>query len=626
MKKVDWQTARFASAMAGYRIIRLGVELSILPRMTQLGYSAGLAGNVFLLYSVFSIVAGLFFLLYPSACFGKTHAQTWAFELVSVLLMCLGFAGMVNVTQLWAIYMGGVCAGLGSAAWNINYQAMCAVSFPEEKMHKLALYRQLFESVGFLLPAVILAIPKSSGGNGNPIGVTAIVLALAAFLFHLLSSSRLVNAAVSMSDASVSYSVLTFRDVLKAIKDFLMTSIVALFLVTSIMLASSNLIMGTLSVITRDYFGLQDEQDLWVGALGFPLGGIVSVLISSKFLMGKFNIKNLVMRGMQAMISFFAVLIAISPLLPVNSKSTGTVSLFLFGFFGGFIYCQTYTSSLTMWLRKLKSYPVAFNSQAAVINNLEVQAIIATVFQLQTILIHSAGIDDGQKPSWVTALVIFLPIMFILSLALGVTWKFIPYPPDKFGWPGETPFSFMDKIIMSLLHGLGWMNKVDLVFAKFQTLRTSWLGCHLIDSKVQREPVVKESAKLIPEDFESYLGDFDGQCTSEEWWQTKNVKLHSILIKNEEALDARLDVLNSASISIYYMTWCFNESIAANKIADILISKARKGVNVKVIVDEVTVSHMNCLPELALCHHTYSLSSFKYASCRTSYTSICRKV
>ena len=628
--KGDWQTARFAAAIAGYRIIRLGVELSILPWITHLGYSAGIAGSVFLVYSIFSIVAGLFFLFYPCACFGKPHAQTWAYWLISVLLMCFGFAGMINATQLWVIYMCGVSAGFGSAAWNINYQAMCAVSFPKEKMETLALYRQLFESVGFLLPAIILGVrvSVSDASGGNPIGVTAIVLALTAFLFHLLSSSRLVNAAVTTSE-NVSYSVLTPRDVWKAIKDFFTTSIVAYFWLTSTMLASSNLIMGTLSVITTDYFGLK-ELELWLGALGFPLGGIVSVLVNAKFLMGKINIKALVMGGMQAMICFFAVpvLVAISPLLPVNSERTGMVSLFTFGLVGGFLYTLTYTSSLTLWLRKLKSYPVAFNSQAAVINNLGVQALIAIVFQLQTILIHSTGIEDGQQPAWVVALVIFLPIIFILSLALVVTWKFIPYPADKFGWPGKSPFSLIFKLLMSLLHGLGLMNKADLVFAKFQAVRTSWVGCHLTDSKVQRGPVVNTSAKLTPEDFESYLSDFDGLQTNEEWWQTKNVKLQNILIKNEEALETRLGVLNSASSSIYYMTWCFNEGIVGNKVADILISKAQEGVDVRVIVDEVTVSHLYYLPTHSFCCDQYSLYSFKCLSClcQTSYISICRKV
>ena len=58
MKKGDWQTARFAAAIAGYRIIRLGVELSILPWITHLGYSAGIAGSVFLVYSIFSMWQG----------------------------------------------------------------------------------------------------------------------------------------------------------------------------------------------------------------------------------------------------------------------------------------------------------------------------------------------------------------------------------------------------------------------------------------------------------------------------------------------------------------------------------------------------------------------------------------
>ena len=47
MKTTNWQMIRFSSSIAAYCIIRLRIELLLLPWTQALGYSAGLAGNVF---------------------------------------------------------------------------------------------------------------------------------------------------------------------------------------------------------------------------------------------------------------------------------------------------------------------------------------------------------------------------------------------------------------------------------------------------------------------------------------------------------------------------------------------------------------------------------------------------
>ena len=115
-----------------------------------------------------------------------------------------------------------------------------------------------------------------------------------------------------------------------------------------------------------------------------------------------------------------------------------------------------------------------------------------------------------------------------------------------------------------------------------------WFAVHLKEARVRRGPALKNAATLTPKDFEKFLTDFDELGTDEEWWVLE-AKLDSILLDNHVALDTRLKVLSEARSTILLTTWCFDESKAGNQIADILIEKARAGINVKVIIDKVTL-------------------------------------
>ena len=602
MKTTNYQMIRFSSGIAAYRTIRLGIELFLLPWTKALGYSVGLAGNVYLVYSIASILTGVFFLYKPTACFG-TYRRAWAYFLFTVGLSCVGFAAVLNVTSLLGIYAFAFVTGVGTAGWNLTYQAVTAVSFAEEELGKIAQFRQIFESIGFLLPSIALAVLANSNislnlpghantdGDQQAIRATAIVLAIIAFLFHLISSDQVIRAVAIMPvEEHVAEQNVKGR-IWNSLKEFFTTSIAAYFWLTALLLSTSNIIMALMSVITKGYLGISNAEALWIGAMGFPLGGIASVSLQIRF-QRKANKRTLAIQGIIGMSLFLTLCIGISPILPLSNEKVSQILLFFFGFWGGFFFSGTYASSLTLWLTKLKNYSLAFNSQAAVINNLGCQGSIAIIFQLQTLVVQFF-IEDRSSTSIKTSLVCFVPIIFILLIALCVISRFIPRPEDgKFGWPDKTIFRFYHRLIMSVVDCLGLHSKSAMAFSKFQTVRMHWFAAHLKKARVERGPSVKTTATLTPKDFEDFLADFDRLGTEEKWWVSE-AKLDSILLDSYAALKTRLKLLSEARSTIFLITWCFDESKAGNQIADILIEKARAGIHVKVIVDEVTLYYQD---------------------------------
>jgi len=598
MKTTKWQMIRFSAGITGYRIVRQSMELFLIPWFKSLGYSVGLAGNVFFAYSFASILTGVFFLYSPTPCFG-TYRRASTYFLLMVGLTCAGFAAILNVTSLWAIYISAIMTGVGTTGWNLNFQTMSAVSFSEDDMGEIAQFRQIFEVIGFLVPSISLAVLANidiplkaefgdASGSAFVIPAASIILAILLLLFHLLSSDQIIHAAVNMPSKELMGNQKAWDDIRDAFKNFFTTYIVPYFLLTSILLATSNLMIADMSIITTEYIGLCNVESLWIGSLGLPLGAILSILFQMLFQKNT-NKKDLALQGITYLIIFLAVLICISPLLPAPTITVSQILLFFVGFGTGFLYSPTYASSLTLWLTKLKSYPVAFNSRAAVINNIGVQGIIAIIFQVQTLIIQFT-IESGTPTTIKAGMVCFLPIIFILLAALAVSSRFSPYPKDaKFGWPDRNVFNFFrNRFLLSVVDTFTPLQKKDVAFSFFQVHRLNWFGAHLTKSRVKRGPSLETTATLKPKDFKKFLTDFDELATNDEWWFSE-AKLDSILLDGNVALQRRLELLSEACSAINITTWCFEESKVGNKIADLLISKARAGLEVNVIVDEVTL-------------------------------------
>ena len=132
--------------------------------------------------------------------------------------------------------------GAGTAVWNLTFQAITTVSFSEEDLGKVSQFVQFFESIGFLLPSIALAVIGSiklsvgapdevdndnAGGNQLAIRYTAIVLAIASLFFHLLSSGQLVRAVANRHAEELTTEKNGMRAIGSTLKEFFTTSIVA---------------------------------------------------------------------------------------------------------------------------------------------------------------------------------------------------------------------------------------------------------------------------------------------------------------------------------------------------------------------------------------------------------------
>ena len=138
------EMARFSAAISGYRIVRLSVELFLVVQIQELDMSISKAGLVYLMYALASIFTGLVLMRFPTIGLG-TLTKAIAYFVLSMVSMVGGFVGIFLVQSFgWMIVMG-IVTGVGSAAWNINFQTISNMAFPKEQLGNVAHFRQLFE-------------------------------------------------------------------------------------------------------------------------------------------------------------------------------------------------------------------------------------------------------------------------------------------------------------------------------------------------------------------------------------------------------------------------------------------------------------------------------------------------
>ena len=242
------------------------------------------------MYSIASIFTGLVFMRFPTICFGRL-SNAIGYFIVSVVLMFGGFIAMFQVQSFGWMMAMGIATGSGSAAWNINFQTISNLAFPLDQLANVARFRQLFESIGYLAPSVCLAIVTTVGGFNSTIdsdpeevsksfvSLSIHILAFIGMGFCVLSGDQIIMSAAKIQQKEEEEEEETLG-VVATIKTFFSTSIVKYFLLNSLLLACSNTLMGTLSLITEMYFGLDQASWLWLPAVAFPIGSIISTAIS----------------------------------------------------------------------------------------------------------------------------------------------------------------------------------------------------------------------------------------------------------------------------------------------------------------------------------------------------------
>ena len=117
----------------------------------------------------------------------------------------------------------------------------------------------------------------------------------------------------------------------------------------------------------------------------------------------------------------------------------------------------------------------SFVLRTTVLNNLAVQAVIASIFQLQTILVNSFvdEIDRGHK---IESIIFFFPLLGLCIICLIVA-HVISHPKDPvFGWLAPVTLSPFLKGAVSFMEYLGASTAANAgFFVRFQSFRTESL-------------------------------------------------------------------------------------------------------------------------------------------------------
>lgn len=580
----------FSSGITGYRITRLTFELFLVMRMQELGFEIKQAGILFLIYSAAAVVCGLFFLIYPTICFGS-GTRGLLYVVLSTTSMVVGLIGTFQAKQFEYMAYFAALGGFGTTFWNINYQALTNLSFPKSHLGQVSLLRQLFECVGLLLPSISLAFVSNIQTSGRSVvSVNATVLGLVTLLFCFVAASQMVPFAARVPTQNQSR-----ENIFHALRHFFLSSLIKSFLVNALVLSISSIMMGTMFTITKGYFGL-DPKLLWVGALCFPIGGIIAMVFKTMSRRALLDCKTRLLIGSSQIAIALIMCIGFTPLMPPEF----TDALVCFSFFAlvfGCLYSNTFAASLELWLINLKDESVNFVLRASIINNFATQAVIATVFQVQTLLIDTA--QDAKQPSsfeldWPQVCVYFLPVIF-LCVMVGVLMHFIPYPRDERfkNWPA--PFQFREKLLILFINDTLRLHSTakTLTFGIFQLRRMTFLMKRMVihNTSVNGGPSVSRGP-LKPESFQAHLKRFDSLNTRDRWWRSSDAKLCKILLDNASALDDRLELIYRAKSSVLILTWTFEQSAASIRIVDALIKKAGEGLDVRVLVDNVTLYYL----------------------------------
>ena len=293
---------QFICASASYRIIRLTIELFLVEYTTSIGYSAAVAGLIFLVYNMADSCAALFSLWRPNMWFGSLR-RGWCFLAISVGCMTAGFIFLFYSTSIPVMVVAAMVCGLGTATWFVHYLTLMSKGF-QASSSGLSKIRHIFECLGFLLPSIVLAVTMQTESDlGHILKTSTLTLAGISLVFFFVSSPQIARISADCEpNAQLSQSVWD------AAKSFATSSVVKYFFLEALMLALSSMWFASLSICTQRYFGL-DSTFLWLAAIGVPIGGMFSSVFGMKGWFTHNDDRRVVLNGTLTLAAIFTVMI-----------------------------------------------------------------------------------------------------------------------------------------------------------------------------------------------------------------------------------------------------------------------------------------------------------------------------
>ena len=294
---------QFVSASASFRIICLTIELFLVAYTTSIGYSAAVAGLIFLAYNMAENCTALFSLWRPNMWFGSLR-RGWCFLAFSVGFMTAGFIFLFYSTSVFVMAIAATGYGLGSGTWYVHYNTLMSKGFHGASSSGLSHMRHIFECIGFLLPSIVLAVTMQTDSDlGYILNTSTLTLGGISLVFFFVSSSQ-----IARISAECEPSAQLSQSVWDAVKSFVTSSVVKYFFLEALMIALSSMWFASLSICTERYFRM-DSTFLWLAAIGVPIGGMFSSIFGMKGWFTHNDDRRVVLNGSLTLAAIFIVMI-----------------------------------------------------------------------------------------------------------------------------------------------------------------------------------------------------------------------------------------------------------------------------------------------------------------------------
>ncbi|GFH46467.1 hypothetical protein CTEN210_02941 [Chaetoceros tenuissimus] len=478
--------------------------------------------------------------------------------------------------------------GIGTSSWFVNYQSLVQFSCDKDDIaKKTANIRTLFETIGFLIPSISLAVIHAILPDNEEIfSITAYFLGTLAFLFYFLSFKDVIALAAKSDSTNQSNT-----GIWQSIKLLWESSVPRYFSLNTILHALINILGTTMAILTTEYFGLK-EDSLWVGAIGIPIGGILS------------SVKALVLEPTNDSLRFYSssfFLILINALLFAFAgvaveffeahSSSAYVTMFFFSATVGYFFCEMWAVAFTCWLKELDQFAPTEISRGNSLHVIGSQVVLAITFQLQTLsidAIEKASIGEIPK-AYCIAAAIFGTFIF---LVLVCNYIYASRPAlihmSKFGWPMTFPYN---NIAVKVVSKLTKSSVDELLFAAFLNFRTKSLRKELTDDTLTDGGALSSPpCSLQFSDFVNFLKAFEQRNSRNDSGDTfyannEKVNMTKVIFSNSEAFETRMNLVEKATKSIVLLTWGLHGEKSIELINEVIRKHRELGVDVKVMVD-----------------------------------------
>ena len=589
------ELVRLTVPLSGYRACRLAIDLYVVEYLTDQGYSVAMAGSVYLVFNLVSIFAGCLNLWVPELAFLSRLSAT-IFFLGTPAVTVAGLIGMFFSNSTVGVFLFASLSGIGQKTWFSGYQTIVNKCYARKETSTISQLQQASQCVGFLLPSIVLGIFNGlQDDSGIIIRRSIATLGAIAAATHLVGAGIIIRKASTKMERSSRYFIAE-ESILVTGRRFLGSWAFVLNLLIAMLVCIAASTLGTAGILTEDIF-LLESTDLWLIAIGFPIGGFLYSVVNNFVSKRKTDsdgddtLKN----GLGIIVVLITTLVVACVTdgsLMKEEKPLAIILSLCYGTANGFFFNGMFAGAWALWLKELHSYDAVFVSRSHIFHECIFSSVVAALgFQLHTIVIDIALSSESATRSTVSFALIG-PIILFMVICFGLFVWIPPEKDSKFDWPIR--FSKTSMWVIRFAKMLGLPSE-DLLFGRFNVLRNGPIIDQIdIENANWAGPAPTKSSSLTVPDFKEHLQSFkvSEKSSKDAYFLTKHARVDSFVFENKDALLKLQDLIGIAQKSICIFTWSLDDSVSMS-LADQLLAKKSQGIYVKIVVDAVNLFYVS---------------------------------